>query len=95
MCKRIDSYPEGTGVLERIFGGVSVYYNYTGEVDCFQLDDDPHGMSGWNWQVSYNLNVHLLHFLPCMSCFLLDFELDSIGFFILFFVHFYRLAQRW
>uniref|UniRef100_A0A7N0SYP7 Lysosomal Pro-X carboxypeptidase n=1 Tax=Kalanchoe fedtschenkoi TaxID=63787 RepID=A0A7N0SYP7_KALFE len=50
VCKRIDSYPEGTSVLERIFGGVSVYYNFTGEVDCFQLDDDPHGMSGWNWQ---------------------------------------------
>ncbi|KAL9668470.1 hypothetical protein QQ045_006004 [Rhodiola kirilowii] len=50
VCKRIDSYPEGTSVLERIFGGVSVYYNYTGEADCFQLDDDPHGMSGWNWQ---------------------------------------------
>lgn len=50
VCKRIDSYPEGTSILERIFGGVSVYYNYTGEARCFQLDDDPHGMSGWNWQ---------------------------------------------
>ncbi|KAL0461883.1 UNVERIFIED_CONTAM: Lysosomal Pro-X carboxypeptidase [Sesamum latifolium] len=30
--------------------GVSVYYNYTGKVDCFNLDDDPHGMNGWNWQ---------------------------------------------
>jgi lysosomal Pro-X carboxypeptidase len=27
-----------------------VYYNYTGNVDCFKLDDDPHGLDGWNWQ---------------------------------------------
>ena len=47
----MDSCPEGTSVLERIFEGVSVYYNYTGKVECFQLDDDPHGMDGWNWQV--------------------------------------------
>lgn len=28
-----------------------MYYNYTGNVDCFELDDDPHGLDGWNWQV--------------------------------------------
>lgn len=50
VCKKIDGSPKGTGTLERIFEGVSVYYNYTGGVDCFQLDDDPHGMDGWNWQ---------------------------------------------
>ncbi|TYI89137.1 hypothetical protein E1A91_D03G033700v1 [Gossypium mustelinum] len=50
VCKRIDGSPAGSSILERIFNGVSVYYNYTGEVDCFQLDDDPHGMDGWNWQ---------------------------------------------
>ncbi|KAJ4714660.1 Lysosomal Pro-X carboxypeptidase [Melia azedarach] len=50
VCKRIDSSPEGTSTPKRIFEGVSVYYNYTGKVDCFQLDDDPHGMDGWNWQ---------------------------------------------
>lgn len=50
VCRRIDGSPDGTSVLERIFEGVSVYYNYTGEVECFDLDDDPHGMSGWNWQ---------------------------------------------
>ena len=37
--------------LERIYEGVNVYYNYTGEAKCFELDDDPHGMSGWDWQV--------------------------------------------
>nr|GMC60029.1 lysosomal Pro-X carboxypeptidase [Ipomoea batatas] len=50
LCGRIDSLPDGTNILQRIFEGVSVYYNYTGTVDCFDLDDDPHGMSGWDWQ---------------------------------------------
>lgn len=51
VCRRIDNSPDGTSILQRIFEGVGVYYNYTGTVDCFDLDDDPHGMSGWNWQV--------------------------------------------
>lgn len=51
VCRKIDSCPDGTGVLERIFEGLNVYYNYTGSVDCFNLDDDPHGENGWNWQV--------------------------------------------
>ncbi|XP_058081778.1 uncharacterized protein LOC131229781 isoform X1 [Magnolia sinica] len=50
VCSKIDSYPNGTDVLERIFAGVSIYYNYTGDVKCFDLGDDPHGMSGWDWQ---------------------------------------------
>lgn len=50
VCRRIDSSPDTSSVLERIFEGVSVYYNYTGAVDCFELDDDPHGMDGWNYQ---------------------------------------------
>lgn len=51
MCKKIDGASDGTSILERIFEGVSVYYNYTGDVGCFELDDDPHGMGGWDWQV--------------------------------------------
>lgn len=50
VCKEIDNAPDGTSVLDRIFKGVSVYYNYSGIADCFELDDDPHGMNGWNWQ---------------------------------------------
>ncbi|GAB2283062.1 hypothetical protein Dimus_017594 [Dionaea muscipula] len=50
VCKKIDSAPDVVGILDRIFEGVSVYYNYTGSVKCFDLDDDPHGMNGWNWQ---------------------------------------------
>ncbi|KAK1323785.1 hypothetical protein QJS10_CPA02g00036 [Acorus calamus] len=50
VCKKIDGLDEGSSVLDRVFAGVSVYYNYTGSVDCFDLEDDPHGMSGWDWQ---------------------------------------------
>jgi len=41
---------------------VNVYYNYTGKEKCFELDDDPHGMSGWNWQVykSYMFSLLLI-----------------------------------
>lgn len=51
VCRNIDSQPEGTSTLERIYAGVNVYYNYTGTVGCFDLNDDPHGMGGWDWQV--------------------------------------------
>ncbi|PIN11337.1 Prolylcarboxypeptidase (angiotensinase C) [Handroanthus impetiginosus] len=50
VCRKIDNSPNGTSILQRIFEGVSVYYNYTGNAGCFNLDDDPHGMNGWNWQ---------------------------------------------
>ncbi|XP_027178945.1 lysosomal Pro-X carboxypeptidase-like [Coffea eugenioides] len=50
LCRRIDSCPDGTSTLQRVYEGVNVYYNYTGTVDCFNLDDDPHGMIGWDWQ---------------------------------------------
>ncbi|EYU30781.1 hypothetical protein MIMGU_mgv1a0254691mg, partial [Erythranthe guttata] len=50
VCKKIDRSPNGTSILQRIFKGVSIYYNYTGKVECFDLDDDPHGTNGWNWQ---------------------------------------------
>ncbi|KAK4584950.1 hypothetical protein RGQ29_022571 [Quercus rubra] len=51
VCRKIDSLPDGSSILQRIFEGVSVYYNYTGGVDCFEVDaEDPHGLDGWNWQ---------------------------------------------
>ncbi|KAJ0980365.1 hypothetical protein J5N97_008620 [Dioscorea zingiberensis] len=50
VCKKIDSHPNQTNTLARILAGINVYYNYTGTVDCFDLEDDPHGMNGWNWQ---------------------------------------------
>ena len=51
VCRKIDDSPVEANIPEKIFQGISVFYNYTGKVDCFQLDDDPHGMNGWNWQV--------------------------------------------
>ncbi|KAI3423152.1 uncharacterized protein J3R85_011276 [Psidium guajava] len=50
VCRKIDGCPDGTSILERVFEGASVYYNHTGEADCFDLYDDPHGMGGWDWQ---------------------------------------------
>ncbi|KAK8919050.1 hypothetical protein KSP39_PZI021276 [Platanthera zijinensis] len=50
VCKKVDGYPDGADILDRIFAGASIYYNYSGTVDCFDLEDDPHGMSGWDWQ---------------------------------------------
>ncbi|CAJ2635227.1 unnamed protein product [Trifolium pratense] len=50
VCRRIDEGPAGTSILDRIYEGANVYYNYTGEAKCFELDDDPHGLDGWNWQ---------------------------------------------
>ncbi|XP_071721304.1 uncharacterized protein [Rutidosis leptorrhynchoides] len=50
VCTEIDSAPDGTSILDRISKGISVYYNYTGEAECFELDDDPYGTMGWNWQ---------------------------------------------
>eukprot|EP00252_Welwitschia_mirabilis_P023507 TRINITY_DN665_c0_g1_i1.p1 TRINITY_DN665_c0_g1~~TRINITY_DN665_c0_g1_i1.p1 ORF type:complete len:505 (+),score=77.57 TRINITY_DN665_c0_g1_i1:286-1800(+) len=50
VCKAIDSFGNSTDLLEQIFAGVSIYYNYSGDAECFDIDDDPHGESGWNWQ---------------------------------------------
>uniref|UniRef100_A0A1J3EWV7 Lysosomal Pro-X carboxypeptidase n=1 Tax=Noccaea caerulescens TaxID=107243 RepID=A0A1J3EWV7_NOCCA len=50
VCRKIDGASGDASILDRIYAGVSVYYNYTGKVDCFELDDDPHGLDGWNWQ---------------------------------------------
>ncbi|KAJ3696160.1 hypothetical protein LUZ60_001537 [Juncus effusus] len=50
VCKKIDDESEGKTLIERIYSGVNIYYNYTGDNKCFDLNDDPHGMSGWDWQ---------------------------------------------
>ena len=39
--------------LRRIFAGVSIYFNYTGEAKCLQMaDPDQIGSSMWDYQVS-------------------------------------------
>lgn len=67
VCRRVDSCLDGTTVLQRIYEGVSVYYNYTGKVDCFDLSDDPHGMGGWDWQVCYIGDAELLFLLENLN----------------------------
>jgi hypothetical protein len=67
LCTKIDNQPDGTSILERIYAGVNVYYNYTGTVDCFDLNDDPHGMDGWDWQVLqlklYAVSIHWIYLI--------------------------------
>ncbi|XP_031128117.1 lysosomal Pro-X carboxypeptidase-like isoform X1 [Ipomoea triloba] len=53
MCKAIDDPNYGSDPLEKLYGAVNIYYNYTGEVNkCFDLasPSDQHGLSGWTWQ---------------------------------------------
>ena len=50
LCAAVDSLPPGAPLLSRIFLGASLYYNYSGGVECFDPQSDPHGMSGWGWQ---------------------------------------------
>lgn len=52
MCKAIDNPSGGTDLLSRLYGAANVYYNYTGGSSCFDLhSSDPHGESGWSFQV--------------------------------------------
>jgi hypothetical protein len=53
----MDGLPNDSNILSRIFAAASIYYNYTGQVDCFQTSDpgnDDLGVTGWNWQVGHN-----------------------------------------
>eukprot|EP00850_Spirogloea_muscicola_P005006 SM000022S07220 [mRNA] locus=s22:604238:608027:+ [translate_table: standard] len=50
VCRAMDGLQGKSSILERVFAGVSVYYNHTGAADCFAPGDDPHGMSGWDYQ---------------------------------------------
>jgi hypothetical protein len=53
MCKAIDDPKTGNNTFAKLYGAASVYYNYSGNATCFNLDDDsdPHGLGGWSWQV--------------------------------------------
>ncbi|GJN38955.1 hypothetical protein PR202_gb28041 [Eleusine coracana subsp. coracana] len=52
MCKIIDGFPASSDTVNKAFAAASLYYNYTGNETCFKFeeDDDPHGLSGWQWQ---------------------------------------------
>ncbi|XP_066377050.1 uncharacterized protein [Miscanthus floridulus] len=55
MCKIIDGFPANADILEKVFAAASLYYNFTGDQSCNQIeyDDDSSsslGLSGWGWQ---------------------------------------------
>lgn len=52
MCKAIDNPELGNDTFGKLYGAANIYYNYTGEAKCFDLDDDsdPHGLAEWSWQ---------------------------------------------
>ncbi|KAM1948055.1 hypothetical protein ACFX15_008294 [Malus domestica] len=52
MCAAIDDPATGNDTFKKLYGAASVYYNYSGTVTCFDLDDDsdPHDLGGWSWQ---------------------------------------------
>ncbi|KAL3628204.1 hypothetical protein CASFOL_027250 [Castilleja foliolosa] len=52
MCKAIDDPSSGNNTLEKLYAVANIFYNYTGEAECFDLldDSDPHDLGGWSWQ---------------------------------------------
>ncbi|XP_066377474.1 uncharacterized protein [Miscanthus floridulus] len=55
MCKIIDGFPANADILEKVFAAASLYYNFTGDQSCNQIEDDDDsssslGLSGWGWQ---------------------------------------------
>nr|GEV67015.1 lysosomal Pro-X carboxypeptidase [Tanacetum cinerariifolium] len=42
VCKAIDDAPDETSILDRILKGATVYYNYTGKSECFELGNKAH-----------------------------------------------------
>ncbi|GAQ77788.1 Serine carboxypeptidase S28 family protein [Klebsormidium nitens] len=50
VCRQMDGAPAGSSLLERIYAGANVYFNYSGDATCFEIGADPHGENGWNYQ---------------------------------------------
>ncbi|XP_010683638.2 uncharacterized protein LOC104898282 isoform X1 [Beta vulgaris subsp. vulgaris] len=52
MCKAIDNPELGNDTFAKLYGAANIYYNYTGNVDCFNItnDSDKHGLDEWTWQ---------------------------------------------
>ncbi|XP_055811631.1 uncharacterized protein LOC129881449 isoform X2 [Solanum dulcamara] len=52
MCKAIDDPKIGKDTFGKVYGAANIYYNYTGNATCFDLNNnsDPHGLARWTWQ---------------------------------------------
>ncbi|XP_057830212.2 uncharacterized protein LOC131041215 isoform X2 [Cryptomeria japonica] len=51
MCKAIDNPSSGNNILSRLYGAANIFFNYTGNMSCFDLGaSDPHGGDGWDFQ---------------------------------------------
>ncbi|KAJ9554997.1 hypothetical protein OSB04_009611 [Centaurea solstitialis] len=52
MCKAIDDPTLGNDTFAKLYHAANIYYNYTGDMKCFDLadDSDPHDLGGWQWQ---------------------------------------------
>lgn len=64
VCKKIiksnynqkSNDDENKKILQSVFEGVSVYFNFTGTAKCLQLSDpDQIGSSMWDYQVRYKM----------------------------------------
>lgn len=53
MCEAIDSSKREKDRLGKLYEAANIYYNYSGNAKCFNLNDhsDPHGLAQWQWQV--------------------------------------------
>ncbi|KAJ7571632.1 hypothetical protein O6H91_01G170000 [Diphasiastrum complanatum] len=51
VCKAMTSVQlDSFDILSRIYAGISIFYNFTGEVECHDLSGGPDEVSGWGWQ---------------------------------------------
>ncbi|KAI9076430.1 hypothetical protein K1719_041665 [Acacia pycnantha] len=52
MCEAIDNAASGKDTFAKLYAAANIFYNYSGIVTCFDLEDnsDPHGLAGWQWQ---------------------------------------------
>lgn len=55
MCEEIDSISTGNETFTKLYQAAIVFYNYSGIVPCFDIDNDSEDSSlnrgGWDWQV--------------------------------------------
>ncbi|KAL5060325.1 hypothetical protein RYX36_031929 [Vicia faba] len=54
MCEAIDNISTGNDTFTKLYGAANVFYNYSGTVPCFDIDNNSEDSSlnrgGWDWQ---------------------------------------------